>query len=79
MIEIEISDLDYSDYPNRDDKLTLTKSKRHGVEGYTGSRYIFDSKNDIWNWDESYLFYPSLDDAYKAFENKDYDAGRKAF
>lgn len=75
---------DYEDAQLGDDELEVTSDIRHWEDGYRVSRWVFEpttlrNEKGQWNWDEQYQFYTSLDEVKRAYESKDYEAGRKAF
>lgn len=73
MIEIVIED------DSTNESFLIVENERHNQKGFCVSRYTLNVSLDEYEWDESYLFYPSLDEAYKAIVKKDYEAGRNAF
>lgn len=45
----------------------LSSDIRHGVKGYRVGRYLLDKDDDCYNWDESYMFFSSVEDVVNAF------------
>lgn len=58
----------------------VSRGTRHGQKGWTASRYL-PAKDDpnTFDWDESYMFFPTLDAAVIAFETENLTEGRRAF
>lgn len=61
------------------EELVAYTGTRHGVKGYRVSRYLLNSEEDAWVWDESYMFYLTIGDVINAYVAKDYKSGRDAF
>lgn len=65
---------------NEHESLRISSDERHGKAGFRVTRYTPSKDPDVWNWDESYQFYESLDAARSALGNEDVqDAAKKAF
>lgn len=60
---------------------SLSEDTRHGKEGYRVSRYLpcEDEKNSASKWDETYMFFETIDEAYKAFLSGDLKKGQLDF
>ncbi len=61
------------------ERWTLSRDTRHGEEGWRACRYLPAKDEPVFDWDESYMFFATLDDAVTAFENGNLVEGRKAF
>ena len=78
-LEIAIHDDD------NNEEFEIYRDVRHGREGFRVLRFVCkgwedDEKTDgFFNWDENYQFYPTLDEAFVAIENRDFEKGRKEF
>lgn len=62
-----------------DEEFEAWRDERHGKDGFRVLRRVREPGTRVFNWDEQYQFYASLDDAMAAIESRDFEAGRKAF
>ena len=69
-----------------DENFEVAPDTRHGVKGFRVLRFTRagrtedgNGKSDVYNWDEHYQFYQTLDDVYDAIKSRDFERGRREF
>lgn len=80
VIEIHVTHLD------RDEQYSIGWDTRHGKDGFRMLRFVNSGNRDpenngepIYDWDELYMFFLTIDAAVKAIELGDWSAGQEAF